>query len=124
MQVYFSPIAAAIEYVRAGRLRALAVTSQTLADALPDIPSIAEFVPGYDSGAFYGISVAAKTPAPIIEKLNREIEAALADATLKQRMADLGSVPFLGSPADFGKLMAAETEKWTKVVKFAGIKPQ
>jgi tripartite-type tricarboxylate transporter receptor subunit TctC len=123
VQVYFSPIAAGIEYVRAGKLRALAITSAKRAAALPDVPSIAEFVPGYDSGAFYGIGAPAKTPAPIIERLNREIEAGLADATLKSRMADLGSVPFLGSPADFGKLMAAETEKWTKVVKFAGIKP-
>jgi tripartite-type tricarboxylate transporter receptor subunit TctC len=124
VQVYFSPIAAGIEYVRAGKLRALAISSAKRAAALPDLPSIAEFVPGYDAGAFYGISVAAKTPAAIVEKLNREIEAALADPTLKARMADLGSVPFRGSPADFGSLMAAETEKWTKVVKFAGIKPQ
>ena len=124
VQVYFSPIAAGIEYVRAGKLRALAITSVKRAEALPDLPSIAEFVPGYDAGAFYGIGAAAKTPPAIIEKLNREIEAALADPTLKARMADLGSVPFRGSPADFGNLMAAETEKWTKVVKFAGIKPQ
>ncbi|HEV2957727.1 MAG TPA: tripartite tricarboxylate transporter substrate binding protein [Xanthobacteraceae bacterium] len=124
VQVYFSPIAAGIEYVRGGKLRALAVTSAKRTDALPDVPSIAEFVPGYDSGAFYGIGAPAKTPAAIIEKLNREVEAGLADPTLKKRFADLGSIPFLGSPADFGKLMAAETEKWTKVVKFAGIKPQ
>jgi tripartite-type tricarboxylate transporter receptor subunit TctC len=124
VQVYFSPIAAGIEYVRAGKLRALAITSAKRAAALPDLPSIAEFVPGYDAGAFYGIGAPAKTPVAIIERLNHEIEAALADATLKARMADLGSVPFRGSPADFGKLMAAETEKWTKVVKFAGIKPQ
>jgi tripartite-type tricarboxylate transporter receptor subunit TctC len=124
VQVYFSPIAAAIEYVRAGKLRALAVSSTKRSEALPDIPSIGEFVPGYDSGAFYGIGAPAKTPAAIIDKLNREIEAGLADPTLKKRFADLGSVPFLGTPADFGNLMAAETEKWTKVVKFAGIKPQ
>jgi tripartite-type tricarboxylate transporter receptor subunit TctC len=124
VQVYFSPIAAGIEYVRAGKLRALAISSTKRSDALPDIPSIAEFVPGYDAGAFYGIGAPAKTPAAIIEKLNREIEAGLTDPTLKKRFADLGSVPFLGSPADFGKLMAGETEKWTKVVKFAGIKPQ
>jgi tripartite-type tricarboxylate transporter receptor subunit TctC len=124
VQVYFSPIAAGIEYVRAGKLRALAITSMKRAAALPDLPSIAEFVPGYDAGAFYGIGAPAKTPVAIIERLNREIEAALADPTLKARMADLGSVAFRGSPADFGKLMAAETEKWTKVVKFAGIKPQ
>ncbi|MBV8753956.1 MAG: tripartite tricarboxylate transporter substrate binding protein [Hyphomicrobiales bacterium] len=124
VQVYFSPIAAGIEYVRAGKLRALAVSSTKRSDALPEVPSIAELVPGYDSGAFYGIGAPAKTPAAIVERLNREIEAGLADATLKSRMADLGSVPFLGSPADFGQLMAAETDKWTKVVKFAGIKPQ
>jgi tripartite-type tricarboxylate transporter receptor subunit TctC len=124
VQVYFSPISAGIEYVRAGRLRALAVTSAKRAAALPDLPSIAEFVPGYDSGAFYGIGAPAKTHPAIIERLNREIEAGLADPTLKSRMVDLGSVPFLGSPADFGKLMAGETEKWTKVVKFAGLKPQ
>jgi tripartite-type tricarboxylate transporter receptor subunit TctC len=124
VQVYFSPIAAGIGYVRAGKLRALAVSSVKRAEVLPDLPSIAEFVPGYDAGAFYGIGATAKTPPAIIEKLNREIEAALADPTLKARMADLGSVPFRGSPADFGNLMAAETEKWTKVVKFAGIKPQ
>jgi tripartite-type tricarboxylate transporter receptor subunit TctC len=124
VQVYFSPIAAAIEYVRAGKLRALAISSTKRSDALPDIPSIGEFVPGYDAGAFYGICAPAKTPAAIVEKLNREIEAGLADPTLKKRFTDLGSVPFLGSPADFANLMAAETEKWTKVVKFAGIKPQ
>src|SRR5215471_5764704 len=124
VQVYFSPIAAGIEYVRAGKLRALAVSSTKRSEALPDIPSIGEFVPGYDAGAFYGIGAPAKTPAAIIDKLNREIQAGLADATLKKRFADLGSVPFLGSPADFGNLIAAETEKWTKVVKFAGIKPQ
>jgi tripartite-type tricarboxylate transporter receptor subunit TctC len=124
VQVYFSPIAAAIEYVRAGRLRALAISSTKRSEALPDIPSIAEFVPGYDAGAFYGIGAPAKTPVAIVEKLNREIQAGLADPTLKKRFADLGSEPFLGSPADFGNVIAAETEKWTKVVKFAGIKPQ
>jgi len=124
VQVYFSPIAAAVEYVRAGKLRALAISSTKRSNALPDVPSISEFVPGYDAGAFYGIGAPAKTPAAIIEKLNREIDAGLADPTLKARFADLGSVPFLGSPSDFGNLIAAETEKWTKVVKFAGIKPQ
>jgi tripartite-type tricarboxylate transporter receptor subunit TctC len=124
VQVYFAPIAAAIEYVRAGKLRALAVTTAKRADVLPDIPSVADFVPGYEAGAFYGLGAPAKTPAGIVDRLNREIDAGLADPTLKGRFADLGSVPFLGSPSDFGKLMAAETEKWTKVVKFAGIKAQ
>jgi tripartite-type tricarboxylate transporter receptor subunit TctC len=124
VQVYFSPIAAGIEYVRVGKLRALAISFAKRSDALPDLPSIAEFVPGYDAGAFYGIGAPAKTPATVVERLNREIEAGLADPTLKSRFTDLGSVPFRGSPADFGSLIAAETEKWTKVVKFAGIKPQ
>ncbi len=124
VQVYFSPIAAGIEFVRAGKLRALAITTAKRAEVLPDLPSIAEFVPGYDAGAFYGIGAPAKTPTAVVEKLNREIEAGLADPTIRARFADLGSVPFLGSPVDFGKLIAAETEKWTKVVKFAGIKPQ
>jgi tripartite-type tricarboxylate transporter receptor subunit TctC len=124
VQVYFSPIAAGIEYVRAGKLRALAISSAKRSDALSDLPSIAEFVPGYDAGAFYGIGAPAKTPATVVERLNREIEAGLADPTLKSRFTDLGSVPFRGSPADFGNLIAAETEKWTNVVKFAGIKPQ
>ena len=85
---------------------------------------MAEFVPGYDSSAFYGIGVPKSTPADIVEKLNKEINAGLADATLKARLAALGSVPFAGSPADFGKLVADETEKWAKVIKFANIKPE
>jgi tripartite-type tricarboxylate transporter receptor subunit TctC len=122
VQVYFAPIAASIEYVRAGKLRALAVTTRT--DALPDVPTVAEFVPGYDSSAFYGIGAPKNTPADIVNKLNKEINAGLADATLKKRFADLGSVAFPGSPADFGKLVADETEKWAKVIKFANIKPE
>jgi tripartite-type tricarboxylate transporter receptor subunit TctC len=124
VQVYFAPIAAAIEFIRAGKLRALAVTTATRADVLPDVPTVAEFVPGYDSSAFYGIGAPKSTPADIVDKLNREINAGLADATLKKRLADLGSVAFAGSPADFGKLVADETEKWAKVIKFANIKPE
>jgi tripartite-type tricarboxylate transporter receptor subunit TctC len=123
VQVYFAPISAVIGYVRDGRLRALAVTTATRTDALPDVPSVAEFVPGYDSSGFYGIGAPKNTPADIVDKLNKEINAGLADATLKARLAALGSVPFAGSPADFGKLVADETEKWGKVIRAANIKP-
>jgi tripartite-type tricarboxylate transporter receptor subunit TctC len=124
VQVYFSPISAVIGYVRDGRLRALAVTTVARTEALPDVPTVAEFVPGYDSSSFYGIGAPKNTPADIVDKLNNEINAGLADAMLKKRFADLGSVPFPGSPADFGKLVADETEKWAKVIKFANIKPE
>ena len=113
-----------IGYVRDGRLRALAVTTVARTEALPDVPTVAEFVPGYDSSSFYGIGAPKSTPADIVDKLNKEINAGLADVTLKKRFADLGSVPFPGSPADFGKLVADETEKWAKVIKFANIKPE
>jgi tripartite-type tricarboxylate transporter receptor subunit TctC len=124
VQVYFAPIAAAIEFIRAGKLRALAVTTTMRTDALPDVPTMADFVPGYNSSAFYGIGAPKNTPADIVDKLNKEINAGLADATLKKRFADLGSVAFPGSPADFGKLVADETDKWAKVIKFANIKPE
>jgi len=124
VQVYFAPIAAAIGYVRDGRLRALAVTTATRTDALPDVPSVAEFVPGYDASAFYGIGAPKNTPVDIVDKLNKAVNAGLADATLKKRLADLGSVAFPGTPADFGKLVANETEKWAKVIKSANIKPE
>jgi len=123
VQVYFAPIAAAIGYVRDGRLRALAVTTAARTEALPDVPTVAEFVPGYDSSGFYGIGAPKGTSADIVEKLNKEINAGLADAALKKRFADLGSVPFPCSPADFGKLVADETEKWGKVIRAANIKP-
>jgi tripartite-type tricarboxylate transporter receptor subunit TctC len=100
------------------------VTTATRTDALPDVPTVAEFVPGYDSSGFYGIGAPKNTPADIVDKLNNEINAGLADAMLKKRFADLGSVPFPGSPADFGKLVADETEKWAKVIRFANIKPE
>jgi tripartite-type tricarboxylate transporter receptor subunit TctC len=124
VQVYFAPISAAIEYVRAGKLRALAVTTAKRAAVLPDIPSVGDFVPGYEASAFYGIGAPKSTPAGIVARLNKEINAGLADATLNARLADLGSSAFFGSPDDFGKLMAGETEKWGKVVKFAKIKAQ
>jgi tripartite-type tricarboxylate transporter receptor subunit TctC len=124
VQVYFSPISAGIEYVKDGRVRALAVTTAARAEALPDVPAVADFVPGYESAAFYGIGARRNTPAAIVDKLNKEINAGLADPNLKARLATLGSSPLVLSPSDFGAFMTAETAKWGKVVKFAGIKPQ
>jgi tripartite-type tricarboxylate transporter receptor subunit TctC len=124
VQVYFAPISASIGTIKDGRLRALAVTTAQRADALPDVPTMAEFLPGYDSSAFYGIGAPKGTPAAIVDTLNKEINTGLADPALKARLADLGSSPFAGSPDDFGKLVAGETEKWAKVIKSANIKPE
>jgi tripartite-type tricarboxylate transporter receptor subunit TctC len=124
VQVYFAPISASIAYVRTGRLRALAVTTAARAGALPDVPTVGDFVPGYEMSAWYGICAPKVTPAETIDKLNAAINAGLADPKMKARLADLGSSPFVVSPADFGKFITDETEKWAKVVKFAGIKPE
>jgi tripartite-type tricarboxylate transporter receptor subunit TctC len=124
VQVYFDGISGSLEYIRTGRLRALGVTSATRADVLPDVPSLGEFVPGYDVSGWYGIGAPKDTPAEIVDKLNTEINAGLADPKLKARLADLGYAPFPTSPAAFGNFIAAETEKWAKVVRFAGIKPE
>jgi tripartite-type tricarboxylate transporter receptor subunit TctC len=124
VQVMFATATASIEHVRAGKLLALAVSSASRFDALPDLPTIGSFVPGYEAGAFFGVGAPKGTPADIIDKLNTEINAALADPKMKARLADLGGTVFPGSPADFGKLVATETEKWGKVVKFAGLKPE
>jgi tripartite-type tricarboxylate transporter receptor subunit TctC len=123
-QVMFEPISASIEPVRSGKLRALAVTTTARSAALPEIPALGEFVPGYEASAVTGIGVPAKTPAPIIERLNKEINAAFADPAMKARFAKSGGVELAGSPADFGGLMAAETGKWAKVIKSSGVKPQ
>jgi tripartite-type tricarboxylate transporter receptor subunit TctC len=123
VQLYFDGIAGSLEYVRTGKLRALAVTSATRAEVLPDIPSLAEFVPGYETSGWYGIGAPRGTPAEIVDKLNREINESLADAKLQARFADLGYVPFATPRAEFEKLIALETEKWAKVIKFAGAKP-
>src|SRR5438132_5298752 len=117
VQVMFPATASSIEYIRAVRLRALAVTAATRSDALPDIPTVGQFVPGYEASNWYGIGVPMGTPAEIIGKLNKEINAGLADAKMKARLADLGETPFPGSPADFSKLLADETEKWRKVIR-------
>jgi tripartite-type tricarboxylate transporter receptor subunit TctC len=122
VQVYFVTTVASIEYIRAGRLRALAVTTATRSDALPDIPTVGEFLLDYEASNWYGVGAPKATPAEIVEKLNKEINAGLADPNMKARLVDLGGTVLAGSPADFGKLIADETEKWGKVVKFTGIK--
>jgi tripartite-type tricarboxylate transporter receptor subunit TctC len=124
VQVMFSPTTDSIEYVRAGKLRALAVTTATRLDALPDIPTVGEFVPGYEASVFYGVGAPKNTPAEIVNYLNNEINVALTEPMIKARLADLGSMVLAGSPADFGKFIADETEKWAQVVKSAGIKAQ
>jgi tripartite-type tricarboxylate transporter receptor subunit TctC len=121
VQVYFSSTVSSIEYIKTGRLRALAVTTATRSEVLPDLPTLGEFVPGYEAIAWLGIGAPKATPAEIVDKLNREINAGLADPKIKARLADLGSTPLVGSPADFGKFIADETDKWGKVVKFVGI---
>ena len=122
VQVIFSSLAAAIEYVKAGKLRALAVTTATRFEGMSDIPSVGETVPNYDASQWYGVGAPKNTPAEIVVKLNKEINAALADPNMKGRLADLGGTVLPGSPADFGTLIVQDTENWAKVVKFAGIK--
>jgi tripartite-type tricarboxylate transporter receptor subunit TctC len=124
VQVYFATTVASIEYIRAGRLRALAVTTATRSDALPDIPTVGEFVPGYEASYWAGIGAPKATPAEIVEKLNKEINAALGDHKVKARLADLGGTPMPMTPADFGGLIANETEKWGKVIRAANIKAE
>jgi tripartite-type tricarboxylate transporter receptor subunit TctC len=123
VHVIFSSIAAAIQYVSAGTLRALAVTSTVRAEALPDLPTVGEIVPGVDASQWYGIVGPKGTPARIVDTLNKEINAGLADPRLKARVAELGGMVLTGSPADFAKLIADETEKWGKVIRAANIKP-
>ena len=123
VQVYFPTTTASVEHLRAGRLRALAVTTATRSKALPDIPTVGDFVPGYESIVTDGVGAAKNTPPEIIDRLNKEINAGLADPKIKARLAELGSTPFPGSPADFEKFIAEEIEKWAKVVKFSGAKP-
>jgi len=124
VQVYFAPISASLAYVRTGKLRALAVTTAARAEALPDIPTVNDFVPGYEVSAWYGVGAPKDTPAGIVDRLNTEINAGLADPKLKAQLAGLGSSAFVVSPADFAKFIGDETEKWAKVIKFANIKPE
>jgi tripartite-type tricarboxylate transporter receptor subunit TctC len=124
VQLIFGTAPASVEQIRAGRLRALAVTTAARSDALPDIPTLSEFLPGYEASSWYGIGAPRSTPAEIVEKLNRQINAALVDSKLKARLAELGGMMLPGTPADFANLIAEETERWAKVVKFAGIKAE
>ena len=122
VQVTFESMPASIAYIRAGTLGALAVTTTRRSEALPDIPTVAEFVPGYEASSWYGVGAPKATPAEIVDKLNKEINAGLADPKIKARLADLGGEVLALSPADFGAMIADETEKWAKVIKSAGIK--
>jgi tripartite-type tricarboxylate transporter receptor subunit TctC len=124
VQVVFGSIPASIEYVRAGKLRALAVTTTMRSEALPDLPALADFVPGYEASTWYGVGAPYNTPAGIIERLNRVINAGLNDPALRTRLAELGGMTIAGPPADLGKLIAADTEKWGKVIRTANIKPE
>jgi tripartite-type tricarboxylate transporter receptor subunit TctC len=123
VQVTFENPMASIEFIRAGKLRALAVTTATRSEVLPDLPTVGDFVPGYEASAWYGIGAPRGTPDEIINKLNKEINAILTDPKSKARLADLGASVIPGSPSDFGKLIADETDKWAKVVKFSGARP-
>jgi tripartite-type tricarboxylate transporter receptor subunit TctC len=124
VQVLFLSMLASIEHVRAGKLRALAVTATTRSEVLPQLPTVAEFLTGYEATTWWGIGVPRDTPVGIVDRLNQAINVALADATLKRRLEDEGAIVLGGSPADFGKLIAEETDKWGKVIRTAHIKPQ
>jgi tripartite-type tricarboxylate transporter receptor subunit TctC len=120
----FLTTVSSIGYIRAGRLRALAVTTATRSDVLPDIPTLSDFLQGYEASNWFGVCAPNATPAEVVDKLNKGVNAALDDPKMKARLADLGGVALPGSPAEFGKLIADETEKWAKVIKFAGIKAE
>jgi tripartite-type tricarboxylate transporter receptor subunit TctC len=124
VQVTFASMASSIEHIRAGKLRAIAVTTATRSEMLPDVPTVGKFVPGYEASTWSGVGAPKATPAEIVDKLNKEINAALADPKIKARLADLGATVLQGSPADFGKLIVDETEKWGKVIRAANIKPE
>jgi tripartite-type tricarboxylate transporter receptor subunit TctC len=123
VQVVFTTIGSSIQYIRAGQLRALAVTTTTRSDALPEVPPLADAVPGYEASGWNGMCAPRGTPVEIIDKLNREINAGLTDPKIKARFEDLGSPPVTGTPAEFGKIIAEDTEKWAKVIRFSGAKP-
>jgi tripartite-type tricarboxylate transporter receptor subunit TctC len=121
--VIFDNMPGSIGYIRAGKLRPLAVTTATRSDLLPEVPAVSEFVPGYEASAWYGVGAPRNTPAAVITRLNREINAALVDPASNARLIDIGGTMLPGSPADLQKLIAQETEKWAKVVRFSGAKP-
>ena len=124
VQVMFDPVVSSIAHIQAGKLRPLAVTTSTRSDALPDIPTISDFVPGYEASVWFGVGVPRNTPTEIVNKLNKEINAGLADPKIKTRFAEQGGTVLPGSPADFGTLIADETEKWSKVIRASNIKPE
>jgi len=124
VHVIFDNLSESIGYIRAGRLRPLAVTTAVRSELLPDLPTVGDFVPGYEGSAWFGAGVPRNTPAAIIDKLNKEINAGVADPRIKARFADLGATVFMGSPADFAKFIADETEKWAKVIRAAKIKAE
>jgi tripartite-type tricarboxylate transporter receptor subunit TctC len=124
VQVYFDPIPNSIGYIKAGKVRPLAITSATRSEALPDVPTVSEFVPGYEGSFWFGVGAPPNTPTEIVDKLNKEINAAIADPGMKAKLAAIGGDPMPGSAADFGKLIADETEKWGKVVRAGGLKPE
>ena len=123
VQVMFDTISSSIEHIRASKLRALAVTTTTRSEVLPDIPTVGDFLPGYEASFWCGIGLSRNASVEIIDKLNKEINAGLADARMKARFANLGTMMLVGSPSDFSKFIAEEMQKWAKVVKLAGIKP-
>jgi tripartite-type tricarboxylate transporter receptor subunit TctC len=124
VHVVFTAPFSVIELLRAGKLRALAITSATRSETLPNVPTVSEFVPGYEATAWFGICAPGTTPTEIVDKLNKEFDAALADPRMKAGIADLGGSPSPMTPVEFGKLIAAETEKWGKVIRAANIKPE
>jgi tripartite-type tricarboxylate transporter receptor subunit TctC len=124
VQVMIEPITGPLEHIRAGKLRGLAVTTATRSDALPDLPTLDTFVPGYEASPWYGLGAPKNTPTEIIDKLNRELNAAFVDPKMTRQIAELGGTPLAGSAADFGKLVADETEKWGKVIRAANVKPE
>ena len=124
VQVLFATAPGTTDYIATGKLRALAVTSASRAEVLPELPTVGDFVPGYEASQWYGIGAPRNTSAEIVDKLSRQINAAITDAGMKARFAAIGGEPLPGSPAEFGKLIAEETEKWGKVVRAAGIKPE
>jgi tripartite-type tricarboxylate transporter receptor subunit TctC len=124
VQVMFGNMGPSIEHIRAGELRALAVTTTTRSEVLPDIPTVGDFVPGYEASPWEGLGAPKNTPAEVIDRLNKEVNAALADPKVRARLAEFSAVPIPMTPAQFGKLIADETEKWAKVVKFTGAKAE
>jgi tripartite-type tricarboxylate transporter receptor subunit TctC len=124
VQVYFSPLSAAVGFIRSGQLRALGVTGTRRSETLPDVPTVGEFVPGYEASGWFGLGAPKDTPASIVDRLNKAINAGLAEPKMKAQLAALGDTAFFGSPADFGKFIVEETEKWGKVVRAADIKPE